>query len=159
MKAGKAFTLVELLAVIIVLGILFAIAIPATSKIIDWYKRRAFFISTFNIVESISSEMLFADDNYACKLESTDDGDPNNIIPDNLYTNFMIKAYNVDGVTKFYVHAESVLSDYKIDTYDFESLSISDPESWSMTYTDDITQLADAITLLLSYGNNLPICK
>ncbi len=55
---NKAFTLVELLAVIIILGIILALAVPRVISIIDKYKEKAYEIQKKNIVTAAKEYSL-----------------------------------------------------------------------------------------------------
>ncbi|MDD4298592.1 MAG: prepilin-type N-terminal cleavage/methylation domain-containing protein [Bacilli bacterium] len=54
----KAFTLIELLAVIIILGIILTISIPSISETIESSTKQAFKIDTQSVLHAISAKRL-----------------------------------------------------------------------------------------------------
>ena len=59
----KAFTLVELLAVIVILAIVLAIAIPRISSIIESAERSSFVSSTKLLIKAVQTKLL-EDENF-----------------------------------------------------------------------------------------------
>ena len=57
-KNKKAFTLVELLAVIVILGILLTLIIPNVTKYINTAKKEAYVASVLSIAKAIESEKI-----------------------------------------------------------------------------------------------------
>ena len=60
----KAFTLIELLAVIVILGVLLAIAIPAVSKYINTAKKSTYIINVKEYVDAAKKELHLIDSEY-----------------------------------------------------------------------------------------------
>ena len=64
LKNKKAFTLVEILTVIIILAILLIIAVPSINNYVEKSKQKTFFASVSNIVNSIKTEKLLQDSDF-----------------------------------------------------------------------------------------------
>ena len=63
----KAFTLIELIAVIVIFGILMLIAIPAVSRYIDNSKKEAYIKTVNNLVDTVRYGINSGDSNYISK--------------------------------------------------------------------------------------------
>ncbi len=62
----KAFTLIELLAVIVILGILMLVAIPSVTRYIDMTKKEAYVKTIASMVEAIHYGVISEDPKYSC---------------------------------------------------------------------------------------------
>lgn len=58
MKNNKAFTLIELLAVIVILGVIATIAVPSVNNIVDKSKKDSFVITANNYVEAVENAIF-----------------------------------------------------------------------------------------------------
>ena len=65
----KAFTLIELLAVIVILGILMIIAIPSVTKYINKAKKEAYIKSVAQIVDAIRYGVISEDPKYSLGIK------------------------------------------------------------------------------------------
>ena len=82
MKTKKGFTLVELLAVIVILAILVLLAVPSVLKMMDSAKENAFKIEAENIING--AKLKFANDML------------NDSLPQKLELIYVAQAYNED---------------------------------------------------------------
>ena len=74
MKNKKGFTLVELLAVIVILGILLLIAVPAVNNIIKASRRKAFISTTKLAIENVENLVsIYGHENKTCYIPMDDD--------------------------------------------------------------------------------------
>ncbi len=100
-KKNKAFTLVELLAVIVILAIILAIAVPGISNIVNNARRSAFESDVKMIISGIEAKVLEADFNGTTGPQVSTDNDVDTIgtyggSPSN-YTTFEI--LDLDPIT------------------------------------------------------------
>jgi prepilin-type N-terminal cleavage/methylation domain-containing protein len=98
----KAFTLVELLAVIIILAIVLAIAVPSITGIIDKVTKNAFEIDAKNIIKSINYKLLQDDTLNISSLNVENVGEKLNISSNN-YESLNVSK---DSNNNFYVYIE-----------------------------------------------------
>lgn len=149
----KAFTLVEVLVAIIILGIILIIAVPSINKYIDDSKNKAFFISVSNIVNAIKNSNVLYNNEY-CIYSYKDD---TNNQTDNI--NSMYVLVHKDGDKQIYsVFATRTKSERGIDVYDFSTLSISKSSDWAQNPMINKSYTWYATTLLSTAstgaGNN-----
>lgn len=70
MRNNKAFTLIELLAVIVILGVVSTIAIPSVNKVINNSKRKAFVTDANFYVDRVKTAIL--QDEYDAPIDKND---------------------------------------------------------------------------------------
>lgn len=148
-KKNKAFTLVELLVTIIILGIILVIAIPSINKYIENSKNKAFFISVSNIVNAIKNSNAL-DNNEYCIYSYKDD---TNNQTENI--NSMYVLVHKDGDKQIYsVFATRTKSKSGIDVYDFSTLSISKSGDWVQNAKTKNSYTWYATSLLTNFKND-----
>lgn len=124
-KNIKAFTLVEVLAVIVVLGILLLIAVPSATKYIENSKRKAFFTSVSNIVNKIKPENLIEEKDFCMYNYSVDKENQTENI-DSMY----VLAHKENDKIIYSVYAQRTEETVDINIYDFNTLNINEMDNW-----------------------------
>ena len=98
LKNEKGLTLVELLAVIVILGIIAAIAVPAIGGVIQSSKEKATLSDAMNALEA--ANLYFVSNNSATEVNLTGD---NGLVPEYLDNKGSLESatvYNIGGVKK-----------------------------------------------------------
>lgn len=127
-KKSGGFTMVELLAVIVVMGILIAVAVPTVTNTIKKSRDKAFFINVKTLVDSIAQASVKEDLNLCIyEPEVLDE-----LKEDNIEEISIISYVDEKGTKKYTVSASG--NNVAIYTNDFYSLSLENPESW---HSDD----------------------
>lgn len=132
-KQGKGFTLVELLAAIVIIGVVTSIAIPLTTNYITSYKEAAFFTNVQIIVDDFKRQDILNEEKrvraYKVNAENFDNVDEINVIG---YTD------DTTGKRKYIVVANSDSELGKaIVTEDFYSLSKNEKDEWAAISEED----------------------
>lgn len=106
----------ELLAVIVILGVLLLIAVPAVSTIIDQSREKAFYVSVHSVVKSVAYSNIDSSD---CYVETEDL--KNKIDLNGQIGNIKIYIYNDSTSNKkmYAVSASSKDSKYQLTMLDF----------------------------------------
>jgi len=139
----KGFTLVELLAVIAILGVILSIAVPAVSNRIQESKKKVFFANVSTTVKGVKPLVEVKSDEFsACWIKpfETNESKKTNIeVADGIKKEdgfFKILVYHDGGKIKYAVYAVS-----------------SDNDSWVVN-TDDFTKITmDGNWELNEYGS------
>ncbi len=159
MKNRKGFTLIEILATIVILGILLIIAVPSASNIIKNSKKKTFFVSVSNIVNAIKPENVINENDY-CMYNYRDDKENQN---GNIESMFVL-VHKEDNNLYYSVFATmGDEDDTTIDTYDFSKLDQSDFKSWDESkngknsYSSYVLTLSQDANGLEMFSPN-PIC-
>lgn len=132
-KQKRGFTLVELLAVIVILGVALTVAVPATTNYIQNYKEAAFFTNVQLIVNEIrqdeSINEVTGTKHYSVDSERFQNVETTNVIS---YT-------EPDSEKRKYIVVSESDSDLgkAIVTEDFYTLSVDEKDEWVSATTDD----------------------
>lgn len=126
-KNKKGFTLMELLAVIVLLAVFLLIAVPTVSNQIEKSKKKAFFTSVSNIVNAIKPDKIINEKDF-CIYNYQED-------VENQVENIKSLAVlaHKDSETQKVVYSVYASMDGKEDTiniYDFNKLKIDNMEEW-----------------------------
>lgn len=133
LKHKKAFTLIELLAVIAILGVLLLIAVPSAMEIINENKKKAFFTSVSNIVNSLKPTDTLEENSYCIYDYSKDKENQTSNIK-----SLFVLLHQEDGKNIYSVFAKYDDQNAGIDIYDFSTLNINNSKEWAKTpeYSD-----------------------
>lgn len=138
-KKRRGFTLIEILAVIVILGILLTFTIPNIIKQVKIAKEKAFFTSVSRQVENIKADNVINNSDY-CKYDYQLDEKNENI--DKMYV--LVHMENNDLIYSVYATKEGQKT---INTYDFSKLNINKSSDWeedigeNKSYTFYMTKL------------------
>lgn len=125
LKNKKAFTLVEILTVIIILAILLIIAVPSINNYVEKSKQKTFFASVSNIVNSIKTEKLLQDSDF-CMYNYLDDNKNKTDIINSMY----VIAHKENDKIIYSVYAKRKEDTIDIDVYDFNTLTMNSVDNW-----------------------------
>ena len=135
----KGFTLVELLAVIVILGVLLLIAVPAVQNIIKSSKRKAFESAAKLAVENVET---------VASTEKIEDSIAECYVPINAYTN---GDTNVEGIKlERGSFGTGTLGYIKVNSNGKGTISISNSE---YTILDGTSTDASAVTTIATGAN------
>lgn len=157
-KQKRGFTLVELLAVIVVLGVVMAIAVPATTKYIQNSKEAAFYTNVRGIVDNIKNNTDLVEANACIYVWSEETYDPEISITSDIREISVVSFLNEEGDKKFAVTATASNSDASINTLDFYSTSLEDKNDWSPS-EEDGEDLGNKFLEIASKASNNGTCK
>ena len=138
-KKRRGFTLIEILAVIVILGILLTFTIPNIIKQVKIAKEKAFFTSVSRQVENIKADNVINNSDY-CMYDYQLDEKNENI--DKMYV--LVHMENNDLIYSVYATKEGQKT---INTYDFSKLNINKSSDWeedigeNKSYTFYMTKL------------------
>lgn len=138
-KKYRGFTLIEILAVIVILGILLTFAIPNIIKQVKIAKEKAFFTSVSRKIENIKADNVINNSDY-CMYDYQLDEKNENI--DRMYV--LVHMENNDLIYSVYATKEGQKT---INTYDFSKLNINKSSNWeekideNKSYTFYMTKL------------------
>lgn len=138
-KKHRGFTLIEILAVIVILGILLTFTIPNVIKQVKIAKEKAFFTSVSRQVENIKADNVINNSDY-CMYDYQLDEKNENI--DKMYV--LVHMENNDLIYSVYATKEGQKT---INTYDFSKLNINKSSDWeedigeNKSYTFYMTRL------------------
>lgn len=138
-KKRRGFTLIEILAVIVILGILLTFAIPNVIKQVKIAKEKAFFTSVSRQVENIKADNVINNSDYC--MYDYQLGEKNDNI-DKMYV--LVHMENNDLIYSVYATKEGQKT---INTYDFSKLNINKSSDWeedigeNKSYTFYMTKL------------------
>ena len=138
-KKRRGFTLIEILAVIVILGILLTFTIPNVIKQVKIAKEKAFFTSVSRQVENIKADNVINNSDY-CMYDYQLDEKNENI--DKMYV--LVHMENNDLIYSVYATKEGQKT---INTYDFSKLNINKSSDWeedigeNKSYTFYMTKL------------------
>ena len=121
-KKRRGFTLIEILAVIVILGILLTFTIPNIIKQVKIAKEKAFFTSVSRQVENIKADNVINNSDY-CMYDYQLDEKNENI--DKMYV--LVHMENNDLIYSVYATKEGQKT---INTYDFSKLNINKSSDW-----------------------------
>lgn len=129
-KRRRGFTLIEILAVIVILGILLSFAISNVVKQVKLAKEKAFFTSVSRQVENIKADNVINNSDY-CMYNYDDDTEKN----DNIDNMFVI-VYMEDNDLKYSVYAtkENLKT---INIKDFGKINANDSSKWDKGFNSD----------------------
>lgn len=129
-KRRRGFTLIEILAVIVILGILLSFTIPNIIKQVKLAKEKAFFTSVSRQVENIKADNVINNSDY-CMYNYDDDTEKN----DNIDNMFVI-VYMEDNDLKYSVYAtkENLKT---INIKDFGKINANDSSKWDKGFNSD----------------------
>ncbi len=119
----KGFTLIELIAIIMILGILTVIALPNISKIIKESKTKKLYYSINTIVDSVGN--INIEGTNDCWYRSSND---NYKLPSEI-SDLEIFIFRKNGKYKYGVYATYNDTDI-MNTTDFKSLNAKDRKNW-----------------------------
>ena len=122
-KRRRGFTLIEILAVIVILGILLSFTIPNIVKQVKLAKEKAFFTSVSRQVENIKADNVINNSDY-CMYNYDDDNEKNGNI-DKMYV--LVHMEDNDLIYSVYATKEGQKT---INTYDFSKLNIDKSNEW-----------------------------
>lgn len=161
----KGFTLVELLAVIVILGVLLLIAVPSIQNVIKSSKRRSFESAiklALENVETLASTGKVTGTVEPCYVEFGDEGVKfgNRVLKNEISLErgsygkgtFGIITVNKDGKGTAYVNGES--GTYYIVGKDLKDLSTSTPDADSKDYYKSIDALINAFAPKVKNSDN-----
>ena len=142
----KGFTLVELLAVIVVLALLLFIAIPIVSKYIEKTKKQAFFANVSNIVNSIAPEQIL-NEKEMCIYDYSKD-EKNKV--ENIKSMYILAHKDsTKDKTIYSVFASMDGTSTTIDIYDFSTLNSNNISNWAQHETSNTSYTYYATSLLV----------
>ena len=121
-KRRRGFTLIEILAVIVILGILLSFTIPNIIKQVKLAKEKAFFTSVTKQVENIKADNVINNSDY-CMYDYQLDEKNDNI--DKMYV--LVHMEDNDLIYSVYATKEGQKT---INTYDFSKLNINESNLW-----------------------------
>lgn len=129
-KKRRGFTLIEILAVIVILGILLSFAIPNIIKQVKLAKEKAFFTSVSRQVENIKANNVINNSDY-CMYSYDDEKEKNENI-DNMF----VIVYMEDNDLKYSVYAtkENLKT---INVRDFTKVNSADSSKWDNDFNED----------------------
>ena len=125
----KAFSLVELLAVVALVGILFLLAIPAVTHYIEDTKEKTFMINVQTVVNKIKETKATTDIKYCILSDLLDD--TKEFKAKNVKTLDIIVYQDESNKTKYAVNAMSTDEKTVIITTDFDKLSLNKRSEWA----------------------------
>lgn len=126
-----AFTLVELLAVIVVLGIIMLIAVPSFNNYTNNARKKAFFTSVSNIVNKIKPENLLEENDF-CMYNYSKDTENKNPEINSMY----VLVHKENNNLIYSVFAKNKEDTIDIDIYDFNTLNMNNRDEWVYSGND-----------------------
>ena len=146
MNNKKAFTLVELLAVIVILAVVLAIAIPRISNIIESAERSSFVSSTKLLIKAVQTKLL-EDNNFDIKTINKSNMETLLRIPDDNYESV---SFNRDIYGKIHTNIAGEGKWNNLTTYGtYEDINIKNTENI----------VTDGLVLHLDAGNPISFPK
>lgn len=124
----KGFSLVELLGVVVLIGILAIIAVPAIYKYIQDSKDKTFMLNVQSVVKKINETNAISSTN-TCVLSDLL-GDADEFKAKNIKTLDIIVYLDEDGKRKYAVNAISDDENSIIMTADFDKLELNKKSEW-----------------------------
>lgn len=134
-KDNRGFSLVEILAVIVILGIIAGVGIPAAISYIQKSRQDSFFESITEVVETVSEANSLNGANH-CVYEADDTAEilaKSNIKTEEIKDIIIYTWLNNDGKKMYAVHATAKNTEARIDTTDFFSLTMKNKDKWETT--------------------------
>ena len=141
----KGFTLIEVMAIIIVLAIILIITVQNVTKQVGASSEKSFYISVRNLTDNIKPINLLENNDYCMYNYSTDDKNQTELI-EKMY----VLAHLEDNKMVYSVYARS--NEGKIiDTYDISRLNDMEPEKWEEEKKENSSYSFYALSLYLNY--------
>lgn len=155
-KSKKGFTLVELLAVIVILGIILLIAVPVATNYINKSKKKSFFTSVSNITNKIKTENIIEENDY-CMYSYRDDKENQTELIDSMY----VIVHKEEGKIMYSVYARQKENTVDIDIRDFSTINMNDSSKWVGSFDDNsysklVGELSDSTKI--THLSNYKVC-
>ena len=132
-KDNRGFSLVEILAVIVILGIVAGIGIPAAISYIQKSRQDSFFESVTEVVKTVSEANSLNGANHCVYAESNEIIAQANTKTDEIEEIYIYTWLNSEGKKLYAISAKSKETGAVIDTTDFYSLTMKDKTKWNST--------------------------
>ena len=123
-KKKKGFTLLELIAVIVVLAIILLIAVPSVIKQVEKTRERAFYTSVHNLTDNLKPINVLENKDY-CMYDYSKNKKNQTELIEKMY----ILAHMEENKMVYSVYAKSNKGKV-IDVYDISKLNDDKPETW-----------------------------
>lgn len=137
-KSKKGFSLVELLGVVVLLGILSLIAVPAILNYIQDTRDKTFMINVQSVVNKIKETKAVTDIRYCVLSDLLDD--TSSLKAKNVKTLDIIVYQDASQKTKYAVNAISEDEKAIIMTADFDKLTLNKKNEWDKG-GDELSQI------------------
>lgn len=120
-KNKKGFSLIELLATIVILGIILTITIPMSMKLINETKLKASAESIKKLAENTSYDQVQGNEEYIYSYSSNLDDLPSNVD----------KAYLIKIDDNYGIYAKDKSNNVIFDNDNINNININDKNSWN----------------------------
>lgn len=131
MKNKSGFTLIEILAVIIILGVLLGVGVLAYNKIIIKGKISSFYDSVVNIKNSIQTNQILSENDY-CVYDYSKEENQSKLIKE-LYILVHKDKETDETIYSVYAKYNGLISGKEliIDAYDFSKIKENNHNEWN----------------------------
>lgn len=130
-KKQNGFTLVEVLAVIVILAIIMAIAVPIVTNQINSSRKKAFFASVNGLLDNLKPAAVLEGHDYCYYNYSKDSLNKT----DNVKEMYVL-AYKENNNIVYSVYAQGSNEEDLINTDNFKSLSMDKSDKWVSSDTE-----------------------
>ena len=151
-KKIHAFSLSEILIILVILGVILSLAIPSIINVVDNSKRSSFFVSVSNVVNSLEKKIVLNEKELCMYDYSKDELDKNNDIGE-----IYILVHKEESKNIYSVYAIDQKQKNIIDVYDFSTINESNNKEWNQFENNESSYTWYATSLYTNLSENTQI--